>query len=375
MCAIEAGKRGRRVVVLEHANQAGKKLLVSGGGRCNFTNWNATPDSYLSQNKAFCVSALTRYTPQDFVALVEKHNIRYEEKKLGQLFCRGPAREVLDMLLTECGAARVTVRVQCNVARVRRAGAFLVDTTMGPVAASSLVIATGGLAMPQMGATGFAYAVARQFGLKVTPLRPGLVPLILSGEALDISRRLAGVSIPCTASCDGANFTESLLFTHRGISGPAILQVSSHWREGGQVYLDLLPGLDLLAHLKTQQVARPRAELGTILSGVLPKRFVDCVCGTLLPNRPMAQLSLKDLSAVVNLLKRWTLSPAGTEGYRTADVTLGGVDTAGLSSKTLSAREVPGLFFVGEALDVTGPLGGYNLHWAWASGYCAGQYA
>lgn len=374
MCAIEAGKRGRRVLVLEHANEAGKKILISGGGRCNFTNLYATPDSYQSQNKSFCVSALTRYTPQGFIALVEKHRIPYHEKKLGQLFCNGSANEIVRMLLDEAEAAKVTIRLRCKVTSIRRTDRFLIDTDLGSVAADSLAVATGGLSIPQIGATGFAYAVARQFGLKVTPTRPALVPFTSSGRALEFCRRLAGVSIPCTASCLGASFTENLLFTHKGISGPAILQVSSHWQEGEQFHIDLLPGFDVLTHLKEQQAARPKADLQTILSALLPRRFVAAMCETSLPNLGMAQLSAKDISAVAHTLRDWTILLDGTEGYRKAEVTLGGVDTNDLSSKTMAAVGVPGLFFIGEAVDVTGPLGGYNFQWAWASGYCAGQY-
>ncbi|MDO8750624.1 MAG: NAD(P)/FAD-dependent oxidoreductase [Dehalococcoidia bacterium] len=373
MCAIEAGRRGRRVLVLEHANKAGKKILISGGGRCNFTNVYATPDSYQSQNKSFCVSALTRYTSQDFIALVEKRRIAYHEKKLGQLFCNGSAKEIVRLLLDEAEAANATIRLECEVTSIRRADGFLIGTDMGSVAAGSLVVATGGLSIPQMGATGFAYAVAQQFGLNVVPTRPGLVPLTTGGQALAFCRRLAGVSIPCIASCGGASFTENLLFTHKGISGPAILQVSSYWQQGEQVHIDLLPGLDLLNHLKEQQAARPRAELQTILSALLPKSFVEAMCETFLPNRAMAQLSFKDISAVADTLKDWSIPLNGTEGYRTAEVTVGGVDTRGLSSKTMEALEVSGLFFIGEAVDVTGPLGGHNFQWAWASGYCAGQ--
>jgi hypothetical protein len=374
MCAIEAGTRGRRVLVLEHASNVGKKILISGGGRCNFTNLYATPDSYQSQNKFFCVSAMTRYTSQDFIALVEKHRIPYHEKKLGQLFCNGSAKEIVRMLLDEAEAAKVTIRLQCKVTNIRSANGFLIETDLGSVAADSLAVATGGLSIPQMGATGFAYAVAQQFGLRVTPTRPALVPFTSSGRALEFCRRLAGVSIPCIASCNGASFTENLLFTHRGISGPAMLQVSSHWQEGEEVHIDLLPGFDPLTHLKEQQAARPKAELGSILSALLPRSFVQAMCETSLPNRAMGQLSLQDLSAIDHTLKDWTISHDGTEGYRKAEVTLGGVDTTGLSSKTMGAIEVPGLFFIGEAVDVTGPLGGYNFQWAWASGYCAGQY-
>jgi hypothetical protein len=374
MCAIEAGKRGRRVLVLEHANKAGKKILISGGGRCNFTNLYATPDTFQSQNTSFCVSALTRYTPQQFIALVEKRHIAYHEKTLGQLFCNGSANEIVRMLLDEAEAAKVTIRLRCKVTSIRRADGFLIETDLGSVAADSLTVATGGLSIPQMGATGFAYAVARQFGLHVVPTSPGLVPFTSSGQALEFCRRLAGVSIPCTASCKGASFTENLLFTHKGISGPAILQISSCWQAGEQVHIDLLPGLDLLTHLKEQRAARPKANLQTILSALLPRRFVEAMCETSLPNPGMAHLSIKDISAVAHTLKDWIIPCDGTEGYGKAEVTLGGVDTNSLSSKTMGTLGVPGLFFIGEAVDVTGPLGGYNFQWAWASGYCAGQY-
>ncbi|MEK7778147.1 MAG: aminoacetone oxidase family FAD-binding enzyme, partial [Chloroflexota bacterium] len=303
----------------------------------------------------------------------EKHRIAYHEKKLGQLFCNGSAKEIVRMLLDEAEAGNATIRLKCKVTSMRRTDSFLVGTDIGSVAAGSLVVATGGLSIPQMGATGFAYAVAQQFGLNVVPTRPGLVPLTTRGQALAFCRRLAGVSIPCIARCGGASFTENLLFTHKGISGPAILQISSYWQQGEQVHIELLPGLDVLAHLKEQQAARPRAELQTILSALLPKSFVDAMGATLLANRAMAQLSLKDISAVADTLEDWSIPLDGTEGYRTAEVTVGGVDTRGLSSKTMEALEVPGLFFIGEAVDVTGPLGGYNFQWAWASGYCAGQ--
>ena len=374
MCAIEAGKRGRRVLVLEHANKVGKKILISGGGRCNFTNLYATPDSYQSQNKSFCVSALTRYTSQEFIALVEKHRIAYHEKKLGQLFCNGSAKEIVRMLLDEAEAANVAIRLLCKVTSIQRANGFLIETDMGSVAADSLVAATGGLSIPQMGATGFAYAVAQQFGLDVVPTRPGLVPFTTTSRTLEFCRRLAGVSIPCIASCGGASFAENLLFTHKGISGPAMLQLSSHWQRGEQLHIDTLPGFDLLPHLKEQQSARPRAELQTILSALLPRSFVEAMGETSLPKRAVAQLSPNDLSAIADTLKDWRILPNGTEGYRKAEVTIGGVDTTCLSSKTMGAVEVPGLFFIGEAVDVTGPLGGYNFQWAWASGYCAGQY-
>ncbi|MEE8442358.1 MAG: NAD(P)/FAD-dependent oxidoreductase, partial [Dehalococcoidia bacterium] len=343
MCAIEAGRRRRRVLVLDHANQAGKKIRISGGGRCNFTNLYATPDSYQSQNTPFCVSALTRYTPQDFIVLVEKHRISYHEKKLGQLFCNGSATEIVQMLLDEAEAANVTIRLKCKVTTIRRTDEFLIETNLGSVAADSLVVATGGLSIPQIGATGFAYDVARQFGLNAVPTRPGLVPFTSNGQALEFCRRLAGVSVPCTVTCKDTSYAENLLFTHRGMSGPAMLQISSHWQDGEQVHIDLLPGLDLLTHLKEQQAARPRADLHTILSALLPRKFVRAMGEISLPKRGMVQLSVRELNSITHTLKDWSIQPSGTEGYRKAEVTLGGVDTTDLSSKTMEATEVPGL--------------------------------
>ena len=374
MCAAEAGKRGRRVLVLEHADRAGKKILISGGGRCNFTNWSATPDDFQSQNPYFCISALTGYTPQDFIALVEKHRIPYHEKTLGQLFCDGSSQEIVRMLMVECEKAGVTIRLSCDVAGIRKNNGFMIETGLGEVASSSLVMATGGPSIPQMGATRFSHEVAEQFGLKVAPVQPGLVPFAFKGQDLEFCRGLAGLSIPCVASCNGASFEENLLFTHRGISGPAILQISSYWRNGGPIRVDLLPEFDLASHLREQQISRPRAELATILSSLLPRNFVRAMCERYLSNRPINRLSASDLDSISQTLKAWTISPSGTEGYRKAEVALGGVDTKDLSSKTMEATTVPGLFFIGEGVDVTGPLGGYNFQWAWASGFCAGQY-
>ena len=374
MCAVEAGKRGCRVLILEHADRVGKKILISGGGRCNFTNWSATPDDYQSRNPFFCISALSRYTPQDFIDLVEKHHIPYHEKKLGQLFCDGTSGEIVRMLLAECETAGVTIGLKCKVTGIYRENGFRTETNLGVVVSDSLVMATGGPSIPQMGATSFSQEVARQFGLKVTPVRPGLVPFAFKGPALEFCQRLAGLSIPCRVVCNGASFEENLLFTHKGMSGPAMLQISSYWSEGESVRVDLLPGFDLAAHLKERQVSRPKAELATILSSLLPRNFVKAMCETTLPNRPITGLSVRDLDSIAETLKAWTISPAGTEGYRRAEVALGGVDTTDLSSKTMEAVRVPGLFFIGEAVDVTGPLGGYNFQWAWASGYCAGQY-
>jgi hypothetical protein len=374
MCAAEAGKRGRRVLVLEHADRVGKKILISGGGRCNFTNWSATPEDYQSQNPFFCISALTRYSPQDFIDLVEKHHIGYHEKKLGQLFCNGTSREIVRMLLEECESGGVTISVKCQVTEIRRGPGFVIGTNLGVVVSDSLVLATGGPSIPQMGATRFSHDAARQFGLKVTEVRPGLVPLTFRGPDLEFCQRLAGLSLPCRVAGKGVSFDESLLFTHRGISGPAILQISSWWTAGAPIQLDLLPDFDLAAHLREQRVSRPRLELATILSSLLPRNFVKAMGERSWHNRTITGLSVRELDCIVGMLKSWDLTPSGTEGFRKAEVTLGGVDTAGLSSRTMGAVAVPGLYFIGEAADVTGPLGGYNFQWAWASGYCAGQY-
>jgi len=374
MCAVEAGKRGRRVLVLELADRVGKKILISGGGRCNFTNLSAISDDYRSENPYFCISALTRYTPQNFIDLVEKHRIAYHEKKLGQLFCDGASQEIVRMLSAECEMAGVTIKTSCKVVSIHCDNVFSTNTNLGRVVSDRLVMATGGPSIPQMGATRFSHEVASQFGLKVTTIRPGLVPFTFKESDLEFCRRLAGLSIPCRVACNGVSFEENLLFTHQGISGPAILQISSYWTEGKSICVDLLPGLDLAAHLKEQQDYRPKAELATILSSLLPRNFVRAMCETYFPNRTISTLTIKELHAIVEILKAWTLTPSGTEGYRKAEVALGGVDTTGLSSKTMEAVQVAGLFFIGEAVDVTGPLGGYNFQWAWASGYCAGQY-
>ncbi len=375
MCAIEAGKRERKVLVLEHTDQVGKKIRISGGGRCNFTNINATPDDYQSSNRPFCVSALKRYTPQDFLSLVEKHKIAWHEKKLGQLFCDGSAKQIVDMLVLECEANDVTMRLSTNVTGIRKDSKFTVETGEDSIVCESLVIATGALSIPKMGATGFAYDIAKQFGIGVTQTNPGLVPFVFKSNTLDFFTKLAGVSIPCVATCSDVTFAENMLFTHKGVSGPAILQVSSHWKPGEKVHMDLLPDFDLLSHLKERQISKPKVELATVLSALLPARFVKAMCETALTNQPMNRISEKELARIVGTLKDWTIEPDGTEGYRTAEVTTGGIDTRDLSSKTMAALRLPGLYFIGEAVDVTGPLGGYNFQWAWASGHCAGQYA
>ncbi len=373
MCALTAGQRGLRVLVVEHANKVGKKILMSGGGRCNFTNTGATPAQYLSANPHYCKSALARYTPAHFIDLVERHRIAYHEKELGQLFCDESSRLIVKMLLDECAAAQVRIATQCAVERVAREGdGFRVQTSQGRFAAPSLVVATGGLSIPSMGASGFGFDLARQFGHVVLPTRAGLVPLTLSGKHQERLRDLSGVAVPVEARCGRQAFRNFMLITHRGVSGPAILQISSYWQPGDDLRLDLLPGQDALAWLKEQQRARPAAELKTVLSDALPRRFAQRLCEAWLPNRPLKQYNEPQLREVAEVLGAWPLVASGTEGYRTAEVTLGGVDTDGLSSSTMMSRHVPGLYFIGEVVDVTGWLGGYNFQWAWASGHAAG---
>ncbi|MGS1012436.1 NAD(P)/FAD-dependent oxidoreductase [Rhodanobacter sp. UC4448_H15] len=377
MCAITAGQRGRRVLVVDHANKVGKKILMSGGGRCNFTNLGTTPANYLSANPHFAKSALARYTPRDFIALVEKHRIAWHEKELGQLFCDDSSKQIVRMLLDECAAAGVTVEANCAVQRVRRTPeGFSVHTARGEVHAESLVVASGGLSIPSMGASGFGYELARQFGHAVLPTRAGLVPLTLSGKHQEHYADLAGVALPRVEARVGRQgFRAGLLFTHRGISGPAILQISSYWQPGDDLRLDLLPDLDVGAWLVDQRTARPLAELKTVLGEVLPKRLAQRLCEQWLGNRPMRQYRETELTQIGVQLAAWPITASGTEGYRTAEVTLGGVDTDGLSSSTMQSKLVPGLYFIGEVVDVTGWLGGYNFQWAWASGQAAGAAA
>jgi predicted Rossmann fold flavoprotein len=373
MCAMTAGNRGRRVLLLEHNDQAGAKILISGGGRCNFTNLEIAPERFLSANPHFCKSALSRYTQYDFIALVERHRIRYHEKTLGQLFCDGSAREVLAMLLAECAAARVDLRSRHRVTEVTRADRFRIETDKGSFDAPVLVLATGGLSIPKMGASGFAYEIARRFGLDVIEPRPGLVPLKVTGETLELCKGLTGVSADAIVSCGRDSFRENILFTHRGLSGPAILQISSYWREGETISLNLAPSLDIESFLADRKRARPKAELKTVLAEVLPTRLAHALAIDAASTLPIANVPDRDLLELANRLKRWQLRPAGSEGWPKAEVTVCGIDTAALSSKTMEARAVPGLFAIGEAVDVTGWLGGYNFQWAWSSGWCAGH--
>ncbi|MEA2768523.1 MAG: hypothetical protein QOD93_1485 [Acetobacteraceae bacterium] len=371
MCAIRAGQRGRRVLVLDHAPTAGAKILISGGGRCNFTNTGTVPERFLSDNPHFCRSALSGYTPADFVALVQRHGIAFHEKTLGQLFCDGSARQIVAMLLAECAAAGVDVRLGHRVVDVGRADGFRVETDRGTFRAGCLVLATGGLSIPKMGATGFAYDVASRFGLRLTAIRPGLVPLTFDGDLLALMRPLSGVSVDSSVRVGRLAFREAMLFTHRGLSGPAVLQISSYWQDG-PVTLDLLPGIDAAAMLLARKRSRPKAGLGSVLAEVLPVRLAAALATSVAGER-MADLPDRVLLEVAARLSGWLVSPSGTEGYAKAEVTRGGVDTRDLSSRTMAANGVPGLFVIGEAVDVTGWLGGYNFQWAWASGWCAGE--
>lgn len=373
MCALTAGQRGRMVQVIDHANKVGKKILMSGGGRCNFTNTGTTPANFLSANPHFCKSALARYTPWEFIGLVERHGIAYHEKELGQLFCDISSKQIVRMLVDECQAAGVQIRTDCAVTQVERgADGFHVHTAQGHFHAASLVVATGGLSIPSLGATGFGYELARQFGHEVLPTRAGLVPLTLSGKHQERFADLSGVALPVAARCNDMEFRNSLLITHRGISGPAILQISSFWQPGDDLRLDLLPGQDAEEWLRSMKRERGSAELRTVLSEVLPRRLALRLCEHWLPDRPVKQIDERELRQAAALLQDFPLVASGTEGYRTAEVTLGGVDTRRVSSSTFESQLVPGLHFVGEVLDVTGWLGGYNFQWAWASGRAAG---
>ncbi|MFT3757231.1 MAG: NAD(P)/FAD-dependent oxidoreductase [Pseudoxanthomonas sp.] len=374
MCALTAGQRGRRVRVIERANKPGKKILMSGGGRCNFTNTGTGPGNYLSANPHFCKSALARYTPADFIELVERHGIAYHEKELGQLFCDDSSKQIVKLLLDECEWAGVEVRNNCETQRVVHGeGGFHLHTSQGVFSAPALVIASGGLSVPTLGGSGFGYQLAEQFGHSVLPLRAGLVPLTLSGKHQERFDGLSGLSLPVQARCNGTHFRNAMLLTHRGVSGPAILQISSYWQPGDELLIDLLPDRDALAWLRERQQARGNAELKTILSEALPARFAQRLCEVWLPNRPLKQFNEPQLQQVAATLRDFALVASGTEGYRTAEVTLGGVDTDQVSSSTLQSKLQAGLYFVGEVLDVSGWLGGYNFQWAWASGHAAGM--
>lgn len=375
MCAIRAGQRGRSVIILDHAKAPGEKIRISGGGRCNFTNIHAGPKNYLSQNPHFAKSALARYTPRDFLDLVEKHKIAWHEKTLGQLFCDDSAKDIIRMLLTEMQAVGAKLRLQTEITSVEgmATGGFRVATSQGTIEAKSLVVATGGKSIPKMGSTGFAYKLAEQFGLPLVEPRPGLVPLTLDPSQLERLSPLSGVAVPADISHGKTTFREALLFTHRGLSGPSILQISSYWREGDAIRLKLEPEKDIAEKLKAAKKANGRQSAQTALGEILPKRLAQYLVEQSGLTSHLADLSDKALMALAASAQDWQIRPSGSEGYRTAEVTLGGVDTGHLDSRTMQAKAVPGLYFIGEGVDVTGWLGGYNFQWAWASGYAAGE--
>lgn len=376
MCAAEAGKRGRSVLILDHADKPGEKIRISGGGRCNFTNLNAAPANYISQNPSFCISALRRYTQRDFIALVERYGIAYHEKTLGQLFCDGSSRQVVDLLLNEMKQAGVTLRLQTSVMRVEKTGdGFNLQFSNGAVTCQSLVVATGGKSIPKMGATSFGYDLAQQFGLSIVETRPALVPLTLEPTMLERISPLAGVSVDAVAACGKTKFAEAMLFTHRGLSGPSILQISSYWREGAEITVSMLPGVNLFQELRAARSQNGRQALQTALSAHLPKRLAQLIAESEKGPANLADYSDKHLQRIDEAVNQWRFKPAGSEGYRTAEVTLGGVDTRELDSRTMEVKSVPGLYIIGEVVDVTGWLGGYNFQWAWSSGWCAGQTA
>jgi predicted Rossmann fold flavoprotein len=370
-CAIEAGKRGRRVLVIEHNDRVGKKIAISGGGRCNFTNLHTTSENFLSANPHFCKSALARYQPADFIALIEKYDIDYHEKKLGQLFCDGSSQQIITMLLQECAAANVEIRCNCTVEKIEKTDGFNVETNFGTIQTTSLVIATGGVSIAPLGATDFGYRVARQFGLEIESPRPGLVPFTLRPEVQDEFVKLSGVAVPAEVSCGRNSFRENLLITHRGLSGPAILQISSYWKPGDAVSINWLPDVEVLGLLKDNKESK--IELVNLLAKYLPKRFAQTWCKLFAPSKPLQQYSDREITRIATQLRDLQIVPSGTEGFKKAEVTAGGVSTAELSSQTMESTRVPGLFFIGEVVDVTGHLGGFNFQWAWSSAFAAAQ--
>ncbi|TAN45649.1 MAG: NAD(P)/FAD-dependent oxidoreductase [Nitrospirae bacterium] len=372
MCAIEAGKRKRSVLILDHSPNAGRKIRASGGGRCNFTNINLSSDNYLSNNPHFCKSALSRLSPNDFIRMLEKHGIGYYEKEDGQMFCKSGSKEILLMLQSECKASGVKTLFNCNIENIKKTERYIISTDKGIFESKSLVIATGGLSYPNLGATDIGHRVARQFGLNVISARPALAPLSFGQADRKAFSELAGVSINAVVQCNNKAFRGSVLFTYRGLSGPAILQISSYWNKGDTISINLLPDMD--AHELLLSKRQSRMEMKNLLSKHLPARFAERWSEIHLPSKPLCQFNERELSRAAESLQNWEICPDGIEGYKTAEVTRGGVETDELSSKTMEAKKAPGLYFAGEVIDVTGQLGGYNLHWAWASGFVAGQY-
>ncbi|MBN4054253.1 NAD(P)/FAD-dependent oxidoreductase [Nitrospira defluvii] len=374
MCALTAGQRSRRILLLERSEKVGKKILVSGGGRCNFTNRIVEAHHFLSENPHFCKSALSRFSQHDFIGLVEKHGVAYTEKTLGQLFCKQSSQAIVDLLLAECRKGDVKIVTNCSVEKIDKTGRFQVVTSQGDYEADALVIATGGLSLPKIGATDFGYRVAKQFGLNIIPCHPALVALTLGEQDRKNIAGLSGISVDAEVSCKGQSFREAILFTHKGLSGPAILQISNYWKPKETIVINLLPDRDLSEIIQQWQHERPRAELKTLISTHLPKRLAVRWLALAHKNKAVNQYTHKEIDAVVDRFHRWHIVPSGTSGFRSAEVTAGGIDTKALSSKTLETKAVSGLYFIGEVLDITGWLGGYNFQWAWSSGWCAGQY-
>lgn len=377
MCAIEAGKRGRRVVVIDHAKAVGEKIRISGGGRCNFTNLHASPKNYLSNNPHFCKSALSRYTQADFIALVESHKIAYHEKTLGQLFCDNSAKEIIRMLLDECARYGVIIRTETRVEQVEKPEAFRISTSGGIYESASLVVACGGLSIPKMGATDLGYRIAKQFNLPIVPTRAGLVPFVLGGDEMAYINGLSGIAVDAVVSANKTQFREGMLFTHKGLSGPSILQISSYWKDGDSLRINMAADTDMRAALLALKQTNPKQEIGTALGQYLPKRVVERIIERHVRSDAyrLADMPNAVLERIAHAVNDWQLVPIDTEGYRTAEVTLGGVDTSALSSKTMQTNTVEGLYFIGEVVDVTGHLGGFNFQWAWSSGFVAGQHA
>ncbi len=374
MCAHIAGARGKSVILIDHAKKPGEKIRISGGGRCNFTNLHSGPNNFLSENPYFCISALKRFGPKDFIDLVRAHRIPFHEKTLGQLFCDRSAKDIIGMLTGLCAQHGVDLWLDCGARSIQKQGdTFVVATDRGTVQAGGLVIATGGKSIPKMGATGFAYDIARQFDINVLPTRAGLVPFTFSKDRLEDWKSLPGVATDCEATCRDGLFAEAMLFTHRGLSGPAMLQISNYWREGDALTINLAPRQDLFSRLKSARLDAPKQEIQTVLTRFLPRRLTDFLVSQSRASGRLAGLSDETLRTLANSIQNWQVKPLGTEGYRTAEVTLGGIDTKALSSKTMAVKAVPNLYFIGEAVDVTGHLGGHNFQWAWSSGTACGQ--
>ena len=375
MCSFEAGKRGKKVCLLEHSSKIAEKIRISGGGRCNFTNLFSTDNNFISDNKHFCKSAFAKYTQNDFIDLVKKHNIQFFEKKLGQLFCIKSAKDIIDMLVSECISQKVEIFIDTKIKNLfKDENSYIVNTDKGTISSPSIVIATGGLSIPKIGATDFGYQIAKQFNLKVTELTPALVPLVFEKDILDFCKSLAGTSLNASIKINKTVFKEGLIFTHRGLSGPSILQISSYWVKDSPIKINLLPDQDIEVILKNRRISTPKQIVSKILSDYLPNKLSLAICDQLKVKKQIGDTSNQILKKVSNFVNNWTVVPSGTEGYKTAEVTLGGIDTKEISSSTMECKKHPGLYFVGEVLDVTGHLGGHNFQWAWSSGFLAGQY-